>query len=185
MTKGLCIPFLSSTSRKRSMFSTLVLSLITECFQDRCGASRLLIGIPVIRPTGCPDGRAAHAVPPPECLSGSPYDTGTKNALTPESKRIASIMGDLVFQAPRRFFVQTVSDKQNTWSFCKSHTFYAYPCAQVLVICLHACWYLHSKQAPEVVAHTWLVPPIGSPEYLRRGRPNGLPNPICHEPGSQ
>ena len=68
---------------------------------------------------------------PQNVSQGSPYDTGTKNALTPESKRIASIMGDLVFQAPRRFFVQTVSDKQNTWSFC---TFCAYACAQVLVL---------------------------------------------------
>jgi acetylcholinesterase len=76
---------------------------------------------------------------PQNVSQGSPYDTGTKNALTPESKRIASIMGDLVFQAPRRFFVQTVSDKQNTWSFCKSHTFCAHACVQVLVIRLHTC----------------------------------------------
>jgi hypothetical protein len=122
---------------------------------------------------------------PQNVSQGSPYDTGTKNALTPESKRIASIMGDLVFQAPRRFFVKTVSDKQNTWSFCESHTFCAYACAQVLVIRLHACQFSHSKQAPEVVTHTWLVPPIRSSEYLRRGRPDGLPNPICHEPGPQ
>ena len=64
---------------------------------------------------------------PQNVTQGSPYDTGTKNTLTPESKRIASIMGDLVFQAPRRFFVQTVSDKQITWSFC---TFCAYACAR-------------------------------------------------------
>ena len=49
---------------------------------------------------------------------GSAYDTGTRNALTPEFKRIASILGDFEFQAPRRFFLKTVSDKQNTWSFC-------------------------------------------------------------------
>lgn len=51
---------------------------------------------------------------PQDDTQGSPYDTGTQNAFTPRFKRIASILGDSVFQAPRRFFV---SDKQNTWSF--------------------------------------------------------------------
>ena len=55
---------------------------------------------------------------PQNVTQGSPYDTGTRNALTPEFKRIASILGDFEFQAPRRFFLKTVSDKQNTWSFC-------------------------------------------------------------------
>ena len=55
---------------------------------------------------------------PRNVSQGSPYDTGTQNVLTPEFKRIASILGDVVFQAPRRFFLQTVSDKQKTWSFC-------------------------------------------------------------------
>jgi hypothetical protein len=40
---------------------------------------------------------------------GSPHDTGTQNALTPEFRRIASILGDYEFQAPRRFFLNTVS----------------------------------------------------------------------------
>ena len=62
------------------------------------------------------------ALYPQNVTQGSPYDTGNQNALTPEFKRIASILGDVVFQAPRRFFVQTVSDKQNTWSFCTLHT---------------------------------------------------------------
>ncbi|KAN0124162.1 carotenoid ester lipase precursor, partial [Lactarius tabidus] len=48
---------------------------------------------------------------------GSPYDTGTQNALTPQFKRMASILGDFAFQAPRRFFLQNVSDKQKVWSF--------------------------------------------------------------------
>ncbi|KAN0141650.1 Alpha/Beta hydrolase fold [Lactarius tabidus] len=55
---------------------------------------------------------------PQNVTLGSPYDTGTQNAFTPEFKRIASILGDLVFQAPRRFFLDHSSEKQNTWSFC-------------------------------------------------------------------
>jgi len=54
---------------------------------------------------------------PQNVTKGSPYDTGTQNALTPEFKRIASILGDSTFQAPRRFFLQNLSDKQNTWSY--------------------------------------------------------------------
>ena len=56
---------------------------------------------------------------PQNVTKGSPYGTGTQNALTPEFKRIASILGDFTFQAPRRFFLQTLSDKQNTWSYCR------------------------------------------------------------------
>ena len=51
---------------------------------------------------------------PQDVTQGSPYDTGTENALTPEFKRLASILGDFAFQAPRRFFLNAVSDKQNT-----------------------------------------------------------------------
>ncbi|KAI0265658.1 Alpha/Beta hydrolase protein [Gloeopeniophorella convolvens] len=48
---------------------------------------------------------------------GSPYDTGTANALSAQFKRIASLQGDMVFQAPRRFFLHQRSDKQPTYSF--------------------------------------------------------------------
>jgi len=48
---------------------------------------------------------------------GSPFGTGSLNAITPQFKRIAAIQGDLVFQAARRFFLDNVSSKQNTWSF--------------------------------------------------------------------
>jgi len=54
---------------------------------------------------------------PQNVTQGSPYDTDTQNALTPEFKRIASIIGDFVFQSPRRFFLQNVSDRQNTWAY--------------------------------------------------------------------
>ncbi|KAJ3555359.1 hypothetical protein NM688_g2623 [Phlebia brevispora] len=54
---------------------------------------------------------------PQDPTQGSPYDTGLLNALTPQFKRLASMQGDLVFQGPRRFFLQQRSGKQNTWSF--------------------------------------------------------------------
>ncbi|KAH8985170.1 alpha beta-hydrolase [Lactarius akahatsu] len=40
-----------------------------------------------------------------------------KMLFTPQFKRIASILGDFTFQAPRRFFLNNLSTKQNTWSF--------------------------------------------------------------------
>ena len=60
---------------------------------------------------------------PQDPTQGSPFDTGTQNTLTPEFKRIASLLGDLNFQAPRRFFLDSLSGKQNAWSYCKLHRF--------------------------------------------------------------
>jgi acetylcholinesterase len=54
---------------------------------------------------------------PGDITEGSPYDTGVFNALSPQSKRIASFQGDVVFQGPRRHFLKHTSSKQNTWSF--------------------------------------------------------------------
>ena len=61
---------------------------------------------------------------PQNVTQGSPYDTGTQNALTPEFKRIASLLGDITFQAPRRFFLQNLSDRQNTWSYSTLPVFF-------------------------------------------------------------
>ncbi|RPD56081.1 carotenoid ester lipase precursor [Lentinus tigrinus ALCF2SS1-7] len=54
---------------------------------------------------------------PADITQGSPFGTSILNALTPEFKRLAAMQGDLVFQAPRRFFLQNRSSKQSTWSF--------------------------------------------------------------------
>lgn len=58
---------------------------------------------------------------PSDVTKGSPFNTGTANAVTPEFKRIAAFGGDLMFQAPRRFFIQHISDDQNVWSYCELH----------------------------------------------------------------
>lgn len=59
------------------------------------------------------------SVYPDDVTQGSPFDTGTENALTPEYKRLAAFSGDLIFIAARRFFLQQRADKQPTWSFCE------------------------------------------------------------------
>ncbi|KAJ6624410.1 carotenoid ester lipase precursor [Mycena sp. CBHHK59/15] len=69
-----------------------------------------------------PEATAAQAsaldtLYPNDITDGSPYDTGLLDALTPQFKRIAAFQGDGVFQAPRRFFQQSLSGKQNQWAF--------------------------------------------------------------------
>ena len=54
---------------------------------------------------------------PQDATAGSPYDTGILNTITPQFKRISSFVGDLVFQAPRRLFLNYTSERQNTWAF--------------------------------------------------------------------
>ena len=56
---------------------------------------------------------------PQNPAAGSPFNTGLNNSITPEFKRIAAILGDYVFQAPRRFFLEQRFDKQRTFSFCE------------------------------------------------------------------
>ncbi|KAF4576963.1 hypothetical protein EYR36_004947 [Pleurotus pulmonarius] len=54
---------------------------------------------------------------PLDLTQGSPFGTGILNALSPQFKRLAAFQGDAVFQAPRRFFLEQRSGKQNTWAF--------------------------------------------------------------------
>ncbi|KAF8318770.1 alpha/beta-hydrolase [Clavulina sp. PMI_390] len=71
-----------------------------------------------------PNGTAAQlaslaAAYPQDPSQGSPFNTGSANALTPEFKRLAAVQGDLVFQGPRRWFLQHVASKQNAWVYGK------------------------------------------------------------------
>ncbi|EKM78357.1 hypothetical protein AGABI1DRAFT_75927 [Agaricus bisporus var. burnettii JB137-S8] len=72
-------------------------------------------------------------------LEGSPFHTGILNALTPQFKRIAALFSDGVFQAPRRFFLNFTSGKQDIWVFL-SKRFKALP----LVGSLHGSDLLNS-----------------------------------------
>ncbi|KAI0363132.1 carotenoid ester lipase precursor [Pilatotrama ljubarskyi] len=48
---------------------------------------------------------------------GSPFGTSTVNQLAPQFKRMAAFQGDVIFQAPRWFFLDQRSTKQHAWSF--------------------------------------------------------------------
>jgi len=54
---------------------------------------------------------------PDDPSQGSPFGTGSENALTPQYKRLASILGDIIFQAPRRFLLQNAAHTENTWAY--------------------------------------------------------------------
>jgi hypothetical protein len=54
---------------------------------------------------------------PEDPAEGSPFGTGDNNAVTPQFKRIAALIGDYAFQGPRRFFLQHRSEKQPVWSY--------------------------------------------------------------------
>ncbi|KAH9034581.1 carotenoid ester lipase precursor [Lactarius pseudohatsudake] len=53
---------------------------------------------------------------PDDPQAGCPFDTGVRNILSVQFKRIAAIQGDIVFHGPRRFLLKYQS-KQNSWAF--------------------------------------------------------------------
>ena len=54
---------------------------------------------------------------PEDVTQGSPFDTNDLYALAPQSKRIAAYLGDAVFQAPRRGFLNQTKETQPTWAY--------------------------------------------------------------------
>ena len=60
---------------------------------------------------------------PDDPTQGSPFDTGTNFSFPPQYKRLAATQGDLVFQAPRRFFVEQTYNRQPAWSFRTSFVY--------------------------------------------------------------
>lgn len=54
---------------------------------------------------------------PEDPAQGSPFGTGTGNAITPQFKRFSAVYGDLFFQVPRRFFLEIASKTQPTFAF--------------------------------------------------------------------
>ncbi|KAL8276730.1 hypothetical protein RQP46_010909 [Phenoliferia psychrophenolica] len=57
---------------------------------------------------------------PADPTVGCPYDTGLRNQLTSQFKRISSATGDMLFQSNRRNFLAKASATQPCWSFLYS-----------------------------------------------------------------
>jgi acetylcholinesterase len=64
---------------------------------------------------------------PSDPTDGSPFNTSVLNEITPQYKRIAAFQGDVVFQAPRRWFLEHLSGKQKLWSYCEHLTAFRGP----------------------------------------------------------
>ncbi|KZV74625.1 carotenoid ester lipase precursor [Peniophora sp. CONT] len=54
---------------------------------------------------------------PDDPTLGSPFDTGLNNSFTPEYKRVAALLGDHLFQAPRRFLLSERSGSSSAFSY--------------------------------------------------------------------
>ncbi|KAI9436916.1 carotenoid ester lipase precursor [Lactarius indigo] len=54
---------------------------------------------------------------PDDQRAGCPFDTGLKNVLSPQFKRVSALQGDFTLHGPRRFFLNYRADKQNSWAF--------------------------------------------------------------------
>ena len=60
------------------------------------------------------------ALYPADPAKGSPFGTGDAYQLTPMYKRLAAFLGDFVWQAPRRYFLNMTAGKRDAWSFGES-----------------------------------------------------------------
>ena len=54
---------------------------------------------------------------PEDPTLGSPFDTGTNSSITPQFKRMSAILGDIIFQAPRRFLLTERQSNSSAFSF--------------------------------------------------------------------
>ncbi|VDC07075.1 unnamed protein product [Peniophora sp. CBMAI 1063] len=68
-------------------------------------------------PTNFTDIDDVLAAYPEDPELGSPFETGLENAVTPQFKRISAILGDLIFQAPRRLFLSERSENNTAFAF--------------------------------------------------------------------
>lgn len=57
---------------------------------------------------------------------GSPFNTGSLNNIYPEYKRLAAILGDVVFTLTRRYYLSIVSSQVQAWSYLATY-FYGTP----------------------------------------------------------
>lgn len=70
-----------------------------------------------------PDIEALLAVYPEDPAAGSPFGTGTTNTLWSQSKKMASLLGDVAFTLRRRSYLSHVSTTLPAWSLLDSHRF--------------------------------------------------------------
>ncbi|KAF8167291.1 alpha beta-hydrolase [Crassisporium funariophilum] len=114
--KAANIPFVSgSCDDEGTLFAASSLNVTTDAeFQT------------YVRTLWYPKATEAQLAPlwtlyPNDVTVGSPYNTSTRNAVTPQFKRMSSFQGDSVLQGPKRYFLRQFSGKQNVWSYYSKH----------------------------------------------------------------
>ncbi|KAH9919460.1 alpha/beta-hydrolase [Epithele typhae] len=70
--------------------------------------------------SSCGQARSGLRAVPERPRTGLALCTGDANQLAPMYKRMAAFQGDIIFQAPRRFFLEQRADKQPMYSFISS-----------------------------------------------------------------
>jgi acetylcholinesterase len=63
------------------------------------------------------DTQALANLYPADPAAGSPFGTGTNNAITPQFKRLSALQGDYAFVAVRRFLFNAQAKKVPTYSY--------------------------------------------------------------------
>ncbi|PFH48027.1 hypothetical protein AMATHDRAFT_76935 [Amanita thiersii Skay4041] len=106
------VPFvIGDVDDEATLFTFANLNITTN---DELGHYASTNFFPDITPEELKELLGAHADDP---TAGSPFDTGTRNALTPEFKRESAAKGDLIWQTPRRFLLTEATPTQDCWSF--------------------------------------------------------------------
>jgi acetylcholinesterase len=116
--------FSLSATNVTHVASSLILLPVADAYRTRTSdelkAYLASNAIPAFNESGIDDLLALYSSNP---AAGSPFGTGDANAITPEYKRMAALIGDTYVQAPRRFLLDERSDKQLAYSFRASLTF--------------------------------------------------------------
>ena len=73
---------------------------------------------------------------PNDPAQGSPFGTGNASQFAPMFKRLAAFQGDMMFQAPRRYFLDQRSSKQHAWTYSK---WAGVPCHVQIRFIPHTC----------------------------------------------
>lgn len=111
------VPMIAGDQEDEGTLFSLVQSNITTTEQL---VNYILSGFPDATRS---DVEAVVATYPDDITQGSPFRTGVFNAIYPQYKRLAAILGDIVFNLRRRQLLNVVSATVPTWSYLDSHLY--------------------------------------------------------------
>lgn len=87
-----------------------LIQYLASYFPTNPNATQLVTGLADLYPNNPDGGQPA----------GAPFNTGDKNNLYPQFKRLSAILGDIVFTLPRRIVLDVANPRTDTWSYISS-----------------------------------------------------------------